>query len=112
VLTDGARKDSSLRINFANVPGRTTRVLLDLDITAQKRGDLDVYVRSPAGRVYVVASADPATTGSNLVLDDHDISAAFSRTSPNGRWQVFVRDSELNGARAQVNGAGLQLTSL
>ena len=112
LLADGGRKYTALKIGFARIPGATTRVLLDLNITANKRGDLDAYVRSPAGRVYVVASADPGTGGSNLVLDDHDISSAFSRTNPNGKWEVFVRDIKFNGSRVQVNGAGLAVTSL
>lgn len=112
VLADGGKKYSSLKVGFSRIPGATTKVLLDLDITAPKRGDLDAYVRSPAGRVYVVASADPGVSGSDLVLDDHDISAAFSRTNPNGKWEVFVRDSRFNGSRVQVNAAALQVTSL
>lgn len=111
-LADGGSKYASLRIAFSGISGRVTKVLLDLDISAQKKGDLDVYVRSPGGRTYVVAAADPGVGGANLVLDDQDISAAFSRTSPNGTWQIFVRDSRLNGARASVNGASLAVTSL
>lgn len=111
-LTDGTSKYSSLRIAFRGIVGRVTKVLLDLNITAQKKGDLDAYVRSPAGRIYVLASSDPATAGSNLVLDDQDISGAFSRTNPNGNWQVFVRDNEPNGFRTSVNSAGLSVTSL
>lgn len=112
LLEDGGSRYSSMKLPFKGVPGMVTRVLLDLNITAAKKGDLDAYVRSPSGRVYVVASADPAVSGTNLVLDDHDISGAFSRTRPNGAWQVFVRDSRPNGLRAQVNSAGLQLSSL
>lgn len=111
VLPDGGSRYASLKVTFKGVAGLVTGVLLDLHITAAKRGDLDAYVRSPTGRVYVIASADPAVTGSDLVLDDRDISGAFSRTNPNGTWRVFIRDSRPNGRRAQVNGAGLQLKS-
>ena len=112
LLADGGLKYSALKISFSRIPGWVTKVRMNLDITAQKRGDLDVFVRSPAGRVYQVASPDPNAGGSDLILNDHDISSAFSRSTPNGKWEIFVRDATANGSRAQVNGASLQLTGL
>lgn len=112
VLPDGGTKFTTLKIAFSRIPGWVTKVLLDLNITADKRGDLEVSVRSPAGRVYLVANPDPTVSGTDLVLNGHDISGAFSRSKPNGKWEVFVRDAATNGSRAQVNSAALQLTGL
>jgi Fe-S cluster assembly iron-binding protein IscA len=111
-LTDGGRKYVSARVSFAQMTGLTTRVLLDLELDAQKRGDLDVYVRSPSGRVYVVAAANPDVNGTDLDLVDHDISPAFRRADPNGKWTVFCRDSEPNGLTARLQAASLKVTSL
>ncbi len=112
VLADGGTKYSSVAIRFAKLPAFATGVWLDLNVSAAKRGDLDVYVRSPAGRVYVVAVADESVSGADLNLSGFDVTSAFRLADPNGKWGVFVRDSEANSLRAQVNAAALHVTSL
>lgn len=110
-LPDGASRYVPLKISFSRLPTHTTKVLLDLDIDAGLTSDLDVLVRSPKGRVYVLASSDPALPAKSFKLEDHDISGAFLAADPNGRWQIFVRDAEPNGYQAVVNRASLKVTS-
>jgi subtilisin-like proprotein convertase family protein len=56
------------------------------------RGDLDVFLRSPRGRVRWLSTHDGEDDQSNLILTDADISEAFLGTNPNGLWQLFLRD--------------------
>ena len=110
-LPDGAFRYAPLKISFSRLPRYTTKVLLDLDIDAEQPSDVDVLVRSPKGRVYVLASSDPALPDKSFKLDDHDISGAFLAADPNGRWQISVRDAEPNGDPVVVNSASLTVTS-
>jgi len=110
-LPDGSFRYVPLKISFSRLPRYTTKVLLDLDIDTARPSDVDVLVRSPKGRVYVLASSDPALPAKSFKLDDHDISGAFLAADPNGRWQIFVRDAEPNGYQVTVNSASLRVTS-
>lgn len=110
-LPDGGYRYASLKTSFAKMPKTTTAVTLNLDIDAVRRSDVDVFLRSPKGRVYVVGSADPATAGSNIKLVEHDISGAFYETDPNGQWRLFIRDPEPNGRLVRLNSASLRVSS-
>ena len=111
LLPDGASRYSALGINLSRLPKFTTKVLLNLDVDATKSSDIDAYLRSPKGRIYVLASADPDTPGSDLKLNDHDVSGAFLGANPGGQWQIFIKDTKPNGSRVTVNSASLRVTS-
>lgn len=93
-LKDGARRYTGRPLQVPRVVGPSvTQVLLDLSVSAERRGDLDIFVRSPRGRTRVVASANSADTGADLVLYSSDISGPFLASNPRGVWRVFLRDS-------------------
>lgn len=111
-LRDGSNRYISR--NFS-VPGSRagrdlTSVFLDLNVSAERRGDLDIYVRSPRGRTHVIATANPSDAGSDLAVRDRDISSSFIGTTPRGSWKIFLRDA-YPGNFSRFNSATLRVSS-
>ncbi len=111
-IPDGKAKFISrkLRVPKKNVGASTTQVMLDLQVNAGRRGDLDVFLRSPRGRVYVVATADPSLLEPDLRLQNEDISSSFSGSNPRGTWRFFLRDGWA-GETSRVIQAALHITT-
>jgi hypothetical protein len=125
-ITDGNRRYASRSFNFSvpeapdlqgpafGVAAQLTQVSVDLDITAGRRGDIDAYIRSPRGRIAILATAstDPAVANEpNLSLDDHTVGSSdplFLSSSPGGTWSLFFRDS-VPGNSSWFNSAALTL---
>lgn len=68
------------------------RASLTLVVRAPFRGDLDVFLRSPRGRVRWVSRHDPDASGAHLRLMNYDITGDFLGSNPNGTWSLFLRD--------------------
>jgi len=110
-LKDGARRFTVRRMTIPRRAGASiTGVNLDLSVSAERRGDLDVFLRSPRGRTYVVAAANPADNDANLVLTNADISGPFLGSNPRGGWRIFLRDSVVGGA-SRFQRAALRVAS-
>lgn len=56
------------------------------------RGDLDVYLRSPNGRVRWVHKHTVSAAGRDLVVSKANYNSTFAGSDPNGAWRVFMRD--------------------
>jgi subtilisin-like proprotein convertase family protein len=110
-LKDGARRFTVRRMTIPRRAGASiTGVNLDLSVSAERRGDLDVFLRSPRGRTYVVAAANPADNDANLLLTNADISGPFLGSNPRGGWRIFLRDSVVGGA-SRFQRAALRVAS-
>lgn len=79
---------------------------LSLRINTSFRGDLDIYVRSAAGRIRWVQRHSLAGAGRDVVLNNMDYRHDFYGTDPNGTWQLFMRDFFLDD-RATFKSASL-----
>jgi hypothetical protein len=92
LLPDGSRRFTRRNLPLRQVPRFITRTRISLHVDTSYRGDLDVFLRSPRGRVRWLSTHDGEDDQSNLILTDADISEAFLGTNPNGLWQIFLRD--------------------
>lgn len=112
-LKDASKKYTSRKLTFKKIPTQATQVWLRLYIYTPRQGDIDAFVRSPKGRVRVVARRDAANAQPDLFFDQ-DITSGFSRgihnSNPNGVWRVFFRDA-LPGGRSWYGGADLSVRS-
>ena len=97
-------------IRFDNIPPQLTRVSLDLRITTDRRGDIDAFIRSPNGRVRVLASSNPDESTPDLVMENEDITSGFLYSNPRGVWRLFFRDV-LPESPSLFEGANLHLRS-
>jgi subtilisin-like proprotein convertase family protein len=109
-LTDGSTSYSSRSLTVSGLPVSTTAASFTLRIETTYRGDLDVYLRSPAGRVQWVKKHSPSDASANLSVNDASYTSTFAGANPNGTWQVYMRDY-YQGDRATFKTASLKVTS-
>jgi hypothetical protein len=96
--------------DFRGAPPQTIEVSLSLDIRTGRRGDIDAYVRSPGGRVRVVAWRNANDAVQDLELSDHDITGGMLYANGRGIWTLFFRDV-LPGNPSWFNGASMRIRS-
>ena len=78
---------------------------------ARRRGDLDVYLRSPGGRIRWI-SKRAGGEEKNLVLRYANYSGSFRGVQPNGEWQVKIRDAVTGGGRSKVKNGALKIGAI
>jgi subtilisin-like proprotein convertase family protein len=111
-LKDGRIKFTkvTMRVPKRRVLPFTTEVRLDLNVAAEYRGDLDIFLRSPRGRTFSIAAANPENNAGSLFVSNKDVSGPFIGYDPTGRWQLFLRDY-YRGYASRFQGARLQISS-
>jgi hypothetical protein len=62
-----------------------------LSVSTPRRGDLDIYLRSPSGRIRWVNKRS-ANGNSNIEINQANYTAAFRGLAANGVWQLKMRD--------------------
>ncbi len=78
-----------------------TDLKFSASISTPRRGDLDVYLQSPSGRIRWVHKQAKETTA-DLQIDNADYSAKFRGQAANGVWKLKMRDA-VSGNRATFN---------
>lgn len=111
LLPDAATTYSSRSLVVSGIPATTTATTFSLRVNTPYRGDLDVYVRSPSGRIKWVKKHDIAGDGLNLIVNNATYTSTFAGANPNGTWKLFMRDFYW-GDRATFKEATLTVTSL
>lgn len=111
LLPDGSQIYSSRAFSVSGLPATTTATTFNLLIETTYRGDLDVYVRSPSGRVHWVKQHSPTESGRNLVVTNASYTSTFAGANPNGTWEVYMRDY-YRADRATFKSSSLTITSL
>lgn len=104
-LPDAAKRYVRRSVVVKSASPSIANVSLSLSIQAEFRGDLDVYVRSPRGRIAWIASHDFKDDEKNLLLEGETITQPFEGTSPYGTWSLFMRDFYKGDASSFLSGS-------
>lgn len=91
-LPDASRKYTVRNLKVSKLGSTAVSTTLNLSITTSFRGDIDVYVRAPSGRIHWVHQHALNQPGRNLVLKNADYRYVFYGSDPNGVWNLYMRD--------------------
>ena len=91
-LPDAARGYVNRRVDAAGFTGNISDLTFNMKITTPRRGDLDVYLQSPSGRIRWI-NKKSRNNNRNLVVKKADYSANFRGLAANGPWRLKMRDS-------------------
>ncbi len=90
-VPDNKRAYSTSSVEVSGFDGATRELKFSMDAKAQRRGDIDAFLRSPTGRTRFVAKSSK-NTSKDLRLTNKNFSRYFSKSSPNGTWELKIRD--------------------
>lgn len=109
-IPDGKATYTTRSLQVSGFNGNVDQLRFSIAIKTARRGDLDVYLRSPSGRIQWV-SKKSGSRASGLRLNNTNYSATFKGAAANGNWQLRVRDS-VRGNRARLNQFSITVTGL
>jgi len=98
VLPDNGDEFVTRQVNATGFTGNVSNLTFNMSLNTPRRGDLDVYLRSPSGRIRWI-SKNSGTAGANLNIHNADYAAKFRGHAANGQWTLNMRDS-VKGNRA------------
>lgn len=92
LLPDGGSITETRSTTVSGFSGTLSDIKVSLSVITPRRGDLDVYVRSPSGRIRWVnkQSNDPSA---DVAIVGADYASTFRGQEANGVWQVKIRDA-------------------
>jgi hypothetical protein len=90
-IPDKNKSYSTSDIQVSGFSGSTEKLKFSMSAKAKRRGDLDVFLRSPSGRIRWINKHEGGNA-SNLKLKKVDFTKNFSGVNPNGTWQLKMRD--------------------
>ncbi len=108
-LPDAAKGYVTRRIEVTGSVAAVSDLKFSLGIAARRRGDLDVFLRSPSGRIRIIAKPSKQNR-QNLSLDRLDYSSTFRGSVANGTWQLKMRDAVMKN-RSTFVGCDLYVTA-
>lgn len=91
-LPDAGTSYSTRATTASGFSGNLTGLKFSTRITTPRRGDLNVYLKSPTGRIRWIYKAS-TSTADNLVVNQADYAATFRGYAANGVWQLKMRDT-------------------
>lgn len=91
-LPDASKKYTSRKLKISGLGPTAVSTVLNLRITTPFRGDLDVYVRSPSGRIHWVHQHALNRPGRDMVLRNANYDFEFFGVDANGNWNLYMRD--------------------
>lgn len=109
-LPDGKSTYKVIPIRVSGFSGSISKLKLSLTVTTKRRGDLDVFLKSPGGRIRWITKHS-SDTADDLILIRESYTRAFSGYAPNGTWEIHVRDA-VPGTRATFQSAALTVSAL
>ena len=109
-LADGTATYTARTFAITGLPNSITSTKLSVRIDTSHRGDLDVYLRSPSGRVRWIKKHKLSETTDHLKLTNANYTSTFSGSKPNGTWRLYMRDY-YDGDRARFQSATLTVVS-
>jgi hypothetical protein len=92
LLPDGATAYSTRSVNVSGFTGTIQNLYFSTNFSTTYRGDLDVYLRSPTGRIQWISKRAGASAD-NLILTNANYSSTFKGYVANGLWDLKFRDA-------------------
>jgi hypothetical protein len=92
LLADGASSYTVKKTTASGFSDTVTALKFSMTLTTPRRGDLDVYLQSPSGRIRWI-NKQSTSTADNIVISGADYSAKFNGYAANGVWQLKMRDA-------------------
>lgn len=92
VLPDGASRFSLRAVQVTGFTSNLSALRCSVQITTPRRADLDVYLKSPVGRVHLINKQGQGGKAQNLAVKNADYTKHFSG-NPNGSWTLHMRDA-------------------
>lgn len=108
-LPDASRTFATRWVYASGFSGNVTTLKFSLSVTTARRGDLDIYLRSPSGRIRWVKKHSSDTTN-NIWISNADYTSTFRGYAANGTWSVKLRDA-VAGTRAKYNSFSVVVTA-
>lgn len=87
-----------------------SKLKFGVSISTPRRGDLNVYLRSPTGRIRWINKRS-ASSANHLKIDQADYTSNFRGLAANGVWQLRMRDA-VAGNRAIFNHFSLAISAI
>lgn len=109
-LPDGSATYSSFPLRVSGFSGSVSKLKLNLSVSTKRRGDLDVYLKSPAGRVRWISKRSGGSLD-NLEIIGTNLTSTYYGSQPNGNWELRIRDA-VPGTRATFVKASLVVSAL
>lgn len=110
LLPDGSSTYVTRKTTASGFVETVTALKFSMSASTPRRGDLDVYLKSPSGRIRWIHKQS-TSTADNLVVDQNDYSTTFRGYAANGEWQLKMRDS-VSGNRATFNRFSVTVSAL
>lgn len=92
-IANGSTSFSSFPVEVSGLSGSIQNLRLSTVIATGHRGGLQVYLKSPGGRIHWISKHEGGAA-TNLTVSDADYSDSFKGCSPNGIWEVRIRVAE------------------
>ena len=109
-LPDGRRSYSKRTVKASGFSDTVTGLQFSTSIRTSRRGDLDVYLVSPTGRVHWI-SKHSKKKSNNLVRKNKNLTSSFRGVAANGKWKLKMRDIRKK-KRAKFKRFSIKVTAL
>lgn len=91
-LPDASASFSTRKIEVSGFTGSVVKLRFSMSATTTHRGDLEVFLRSPSGRIHWITKRSGGAK-QDLNIVDADYSEFFKDEVANGTWQLRIRDA-------------------
>lgn len=108
-LPDGGTTYVTRQAQVSGFSENITGLKFTMSLNTKRRGDLDVYLRSPSGRIRWIHK-NSSNTSSNLNIDKANYTSTFRGYAANGAWKLKMRDVK-KGKVATFNHFGVTISA-
>ena len=109
-LPDGSQSYTRIPFSVSGFTGSLAKMKLNLSVSTKSRGDLDVYLKSPSGRIHWISRRSGGSLD-NLEIIGANLTNSYYGSQPNGKWELRIRDA-VPGTRATFVRASLVVSAL
>jgi Proprotein convertase P-domain len=106
-LPDKSKKFSKSSVEVSGFSGDVIDLKLSMSVDTKRRGDIDVFLKSPSGRTRWVSKRSGGDAA-NLKIKNMDLTKTFSGSTASGTWELKIRDA-VAGNKATLNGYSLRM---
>ncbi len=107
-LPDGGSTYSTRKATSSGFSDTITGLKFSMTLTTPRRGDMDVYLRSPSGRIRWINKAS-SDSSRDIVISGANFTKTFRGYAPNGGWHLKMRDTARSN-RATFNRFSIAVT--